>query len=500
MTEQDLIYDFFPGIVYIYDTGTGHLSFVSKRVSELLGYSAEDVLSWKDDWMQLVFKDDVAFVRKELAYYAGLKNNETRSFQARYNRKGDTWRYFRTHGNILKRDADGKPLSILFIALDITDQLRSEEELRKSRELSKEVETMLEFGTWDWDFSEGRFERSAGVYAILGYDESISATVRTLSEAEQYEFYMGHIVPEDRPRVDAVIQKAIREKKDYEVEYRIRLKTGEEKVIHGKAKTVAGDDGNIAKIIGAVSDVTGVIRHQQEIESYLAELARSNKELEEFAYVASHDLQEPLRKIVTFSDRLLAKFGPVLGNEGIAYLSRMTVATENMRILIDNLLEFSRISRSEEVFAPTDLNRLLEDAKAEMELKIEEAGALIEQEALPTIVCNGPQVRQLFVNLLGNSLKFRKTDVFTRIHIGCKPVPGGYEMTVSDNGIGFEREYADRIFLIFQRLHGKSEYPGSGVGLAICKKIVDQHGGVITADSTPGNGSVFTVFLPAQHT
>jgi PAS domain S-box-containing protein len=497
MTEQDAIYDYFPGIVYIYDTGTGHLSFVSKRITELLGFSAEDVLSWKDEWMQLVFKDDVDLVRQELTHYAGLKNDETRSFQARYNRKGDSWRYFRTQGNVLKRDAEGKPLSILFIAQDITDQLRSEEELRKSKELGKEIEHMLEFGTWDWNVVEGKFERSAGVYAILGYEESMAASVAALPESEQYEFYMGHIVPEDRPRVDAVLQKAIRDKTDYEVEYRIRLKTGEEKIIHGKAKTVMGDDGSVIKIIGAISDVTRAIRHQEEIENYLAELGRSNKELEEFAYVASHDLQEPLRKIVTFSDRIQAKYAQVLGSEGMTYLSRMTVATENMRILIDNLLEFSRVSRSDEVFTPTDLNQILEDATSELELKIEEAGAVIEHDKLPTIVCNGPQIRQLFANLLGNSLKFRRPGIPTRIRISNIQTKEGTTITFADNGIGFEQEYAERIFLIFQRLHGKSEYPGSGVGLAICKKIVDQHGGTITAESIPGSGSVFTIYLPA---
>lgn len=510
--EQDLIYEYFPGIVYIYDAGTGHLSYVSRKITDLLGYSRDDISSWNQDWMQMVFKDDVDLVKKELLSYADLQGDETRSFQARYNRKGDAWRYFRTQGSVLKRDADGKPASILFIAQDITEQLHSEEELKKSRELIREVEHMLEFGTWDWDFVKNKIERSTGVYAIMGYDETMQAHLNDLPENEQYEFYMGHIFAEDRARAETVIKNGILEKTDYEVEYRILSKTGEEKIIHSKAKAVLGDNGQLIKLLGVVSDVTRVTRFRREIESYVEELNRSNKELEEFAYVASHDLQEPLRKIVTFSDRLLAKFGGVLGNEGVAYLSRMTVATENMRILIDNLLEFSRITRSADAFTLTDLNALMEDAKSELELKIEEADAVIAQEQLPSIVCNAPQIRQLFVNLLGNSLKFRDPGIETRIHISSSPLTQAkkaalgfptqreyYEMSFTDNGIGFEKEYAERIFLIFQRLHGKSEYPGSGVGLAICKKIVDQHGGIIHADSTPGKGSVFTVFLPVQH-
>jgi PAS domain S-box-containing protein len=512
MTEQDLIYDYFPGIVYIYDTGSGNLSYVSKKITDLLGYSADDVSSWKTDWMQVVFKDDVDLVKKELQAYHDLKGDETRSFQSRYTRKDEAWRYFRTQGNVLKRDANGKPLSILFIAQDITDQLQSEEELKKSRELIRDVEHMLEFGTWDWDFVHNKIDRSAGMYAIMGYEDSIRDELKGLPDKEQYEFYMGHILPEDRPHAESVIQGSIRDKTDYEVEYRILSKTGEEKIFHSKAKAVLGDDGQLLKLLGVTSDVTRVSRFRKEIESYVAELNRSNKELEEFAYVASHDLQEPLRKIVTFSDRLLAKFEDVLGAEGVAYLSRMTVATANMRILIDNLLEFSRVTRSVDAFVLTDLNNILEDARSELELKIEEAKATIIQETLPDIVCNGPQIRQLFVNLLANSLKFRRPDVETRIHIAAHALTQAekiaegfhvnreyFSISITDNGIGFEEEYAERIFLIFQRLHGKSEYPGSGVGLAICKKIVDQHGGSIRADSTPGKGSVFTVFLPVQH-
>ena len=234
--------------------------------------------------------------------------------------------------------------------------------------------------------------------------------------------------------------------------------------------------------------------------------------MEEFAYVASHDLQEPLRKIITFSDRLQAKYGEILGTEGKAYLSRMTVATENMRILIDNLLELSRITRNNDAFTLTDLNIIMEDARYELELKIEETAAVIEQRTLPAIVCNGTQIKQLFVNLLSNSLKFRKPNSRTfiridsetvthaeKIQVGLSPILEYYKISIADNGIGFDKEYAERIFQIFQRLHGKSEYPGSGIGLAICKKIVDQHNGIISVDSRPDNGSVFTVFLPVQH-
>jgi PAS domain S-box-containing protein len=511
-SNQQLISDYFPGVVYIYDTDNGQLSYVSKKITDLLGYSFDEVKSWNKDWMQMVFADDVDAVKLQLEKYHGLQDHETHSFDCRYNFKGNGWRYFRTQGSVLRRGDNGKPASLLFIAQDITHQLQSEDELKKSRELMKDVEHMLEFGTWNWDFVNNKIERSAGIYALMGYDGSTGDKINALSVEEQYSFFLQHLHPEDRERLDIVIKKSIEFKEDYEIEYRLLAKNGEEKIIHSMAKAVKADSGVLIKMIGIISDVTRVTRFRKEIESYVAELNRSNKELEEFAYVASHDLQEPLRKIITFSDRLQNKFGTVLSTEGKTYLSRMMVATENMRMLIDNLLEFSRITRNSDTFTLTDLNTVMEDARLELELKIEETGAVIEQQLLPSIVCNSPQIKQLFVNLLSNSLKFRKPGTQTRIRIGSEavahaekikenlsPILEYYKIAIEDNGIGFEKEYADRIFQIFQRLHGKSEYPGSGIGLAICKKIVDQHNGIIKVDSSTDKGSVFTVFLPVQH-
>jgi PAS domain S-box-containing protein len=511
-SNQQLISDFFPGVVYIYDTAKSQLSYVSKKITDLLGYSFEDVKSWNHDFTKMVFADDVDAVKQQLEKYHSLNDRETHSFDCRFNRKDDGWRYFRTQGSVLRRGENGKPSSILFIAQDITDQLQSEEELKKSRELMKDVEHMLEFGTWNWDFVKNKIERSIGVYALMGYEDTIRDQINALSAEEQYGFYLEHLHPEDRERLDTIVKRSTEAREDYEIEYRLLARNGEEKIIHSMAKAVKAENGSLIKMIGIISDITKVTRFRKEIESYVAELNRSNKELEEFAYVASHDLQEPLRKIITFSDRLQDKFGTILGTEGKAYLSRMTIATENMRMLIDNLLEFSRITRNSDTFVLTDLNAIVEGAKLELELKIEETAAVIEQQVLPSIVCNAPQIKQLFINILSNSLKFRKPGSETLIQVrseavahaekikeNLSPLLEYYKISISDNGIGFEREYAERIFQIFQRLHGKSEYPGSGIGLAICKKIVDQHNGIIRVDSNPDKGSVFTVFLPVQH-
>jgi light-regulated signal transduction histidine kinase (bacteriophytochrome) len=250
-------------------------------------------------------------------------------------------------------------------------------------------------------------------------------------------------------------------------------------------------------------------KFQKILENKVRELDRSNKELEEFAYIASHDLQEPLRKITSFSERLKEKLPSNLEPDVQLYLNRMLAATDNMRTLIDNLLEFSRTSRISEPFVKTDLNNIISEVKADLELKIEETSTNISSEVLPVIDAIPMQMRQLFTNLFTNAIKFKGEGSTPKIDIKCAELNEEekennhlrqnikyYKIIVKDHGIGFDQEFSMKIFQIFQRLHGKAEYPGSGIGLAICKKIVENHAGRIFAESEPGKGAEFITILP----
>jgi light-regulated signal transduction histidine kinase (bacteriophytochrome) len=250
-------------------------------------------------------------------------------------------------------------------------------------------------------------------------------------------------------------------------------------------------------------------KFQKILENKVRELDRSNKELEEFAYIASHDLQEPLRKITSFSERLKEKLPSNLEPDVQLYLNRMLAATDNMRTLIDNLLEFSRTSRISEPFVKTDLNNIISEVRADLELKIEETSTDIRSDTLPVVDAIPMQMRQLFTNLFTNAIKFKGEDSTPVIEIKCAVLSEEekesnhlrqnskyYKITVKDHGIGFDQEFSMKIFQIFQRLHGKAEYPGSGIGLAICKKIVENHSGRIFAESEPGKGAEFITILP----
>ncbi|MBI5115634.1 HAMP domain-containing protein [Candidatus Poribacteria bacterium] len=265
-------------------------------------------------------------------------------------------------------------------------------------------------------------------------------------------------------------------------------------------------------LVTAANTLAGIIerkRTQEALKVFTAKLEDSNKELVQFAYVASHDLQEPLRKISAFGDRLATKCRDSLDEQGRDYLDRMQSAAKRMQTLIEGLLLFSRVTTKAQPFVAVALSDVMREVLADLEIRIEQMGGRVECGELPTIDADPLQMRQLLQNLVGNALKFRRKEeapvvtvsgrLLNSIEEGSgKRQDGLCEIIVQDNGIGFEEKYVDRIFGVFQRLHGRDEYEGTGIGLAICKKIVERHGGAIAARSALGRGSTFIATLPAK--
>jgi light-regulated signal transduction histidine kinase (bacteriophytochrome) len=250
------------------------------------------------------------------------------------------------------------------------------------------------------------------------------------------------------------------------------------------------------------------LRLEQELRSRQRELQEKNTELEQFAYIASHDLQAPLRKIQTFSDRLTARHRDSLDNQAQEYLTRIHRAAARMQRLIDDLLTLARVTSRVKPFAAVDLNSLVQDVISDLEPQIEKASGTVQAEPLPVVHGDETQLRQLFQNLIGNALKFHRPEVapVVRIYPGAggahQPAPecrnDYHDILVEDNGIGFDNQDAGKIFQIFQRLPEQGEYEGTGIGLAVCKKIVERHGGRIWASSERNKGSKFLLALPAS--
>ena len=270
-----------------------------------------------------------------------------------------------------------------------------------------------------------------------------------------------------------------------------------------------GPDGKAIGIVGVSTDITKRKANEERLRHYAQQLQRSNEELQNFASVASHDLQEPLRKIQAFGDRLRARFSGQLGEQGSDFLARMMDAADRMQTLIQDLLKLSRVTTRALPFERCDLAETVRGVLGDLELKIASTSARVTAAGLPVIQADPTQMRQLFQNLVANALKFQPPGTRPEVLIAGRTfpnfngelpeVPAGEplcEIRVQDNGIGFSQEFAEQIFSPFKRLHARTEFEGSGIGLSVCRKITDRHRGKIVAHSTEGRGATFIVTLP----
>jgi signal transduction histidine kinase len=386
---------------------------------------------------------------------------------------------------------------------DITELKQATQKLRQSEGLLRESEALAHNGSWEWQSASQYFYWSEEMYNIHGLLPF--STFITINSLLQY------IHPDDVYRVRRTFANARRNKSSFTVNYRIVRPNGEVRFVFSTAK--AKVDKTLAGVsyVGNTQDVTVVRETERRLEEIINELNMSNKELEQFAYVASHDLQEPLRKIRAFGDRLQSKYSEKLDDEGQDYIQRMQNAAERMQILIDDLLAFSRATRETRVFVPVNMGALLNRIVTDMDYTIETAGAKVDLQVDVEIDGIAAQLAQVFQNLISNALKFTRPDVPPHIVVSHRlclgtefdnPVVQAEQyycaIEVRDNGIGFDEAYADKIFDLFQRLHGKNEYKGTGIGLAICKKIIDNHNGFILARSKENEGASFTVVLPLK--
>jgi PAS domain S-box-containing protein len=303
---------------------------------------------------------------------------------------------------------------------------------------------------------------------------------------------MDFVAPEEQPRVRGIIRKVVETGEPAGYEIRSVVQPGPEWFSVRVGPIKAGQETVGFTMI--LTDISDLKRTQTRLEN-------SNRELESFAYVASHDLQEPLRKIQTFGERLKATSADTLGHRGLEYLDRMTAAATRMRGLINDLLSYAKVASEAKPFTRVDLGALAREVLGDLETAIERTGATLTLGELPVLDADPVQLSQLLQNLLSNALKFRREGVAPAISVEAtvEAESNRCELRVRDNGIGFDEKYTNRIFDVFQRLHGRDgRYEGSGIGLAICRKIVERHGGSIGARSSPGTGATFLVTLPLQ--
>jgi PAS domain S-box-containing protein len=308
--------------------------------------------------------------------------------------------------------------------------------------------------------------------------------------------WLSAIHPGDSERVLEIWQRAWESGGPCKVDYRLRRADGVYRWHEVRVLPVRDAVTGLTKWVAIGTDVDDRKRAQSEIERYTGDLERSNAELANFAYVASHDLQEPLRTLAGFSELLLARYQGRLDDQADEFLGFIRDGASRMQALVSDLLAYSRVGTQGAPFEPVDCDRLLREALHDLRVAIAESGAEVTSDPLPVVRGDARQLAQVFRNLIGNGLKYRRDGIPPRIHVRAEDIPGARLFSVRDNGLGIEAQHSQRIFAIFQRLHGRNEYGGTGIGLAICKKVVERHGGRIWVDSQPGEGSTFLFTLP----
>ena len=391
-------------------------------------------------------------------------------------------------------------LSYRQISRDIKSLKVYNKKLLISSRLMSESETIGKFSTWQWDLDTQKIDYSENQYRLLG--------VWPNSFVPEKKTFLDFVHPDDKEAVAESIENILKKKQLPFIYYKVLRPDNEIRYFKSTGKLLTDQQGNNI-LLGINFDITDEHLLNIELKERNAELEASNKELASFNHVASHDLQEPLRKIQTFISRVSDADKAVLSDSAKDYIYKIEVSAKRMRVLIDDLLLFSRTNTTKKEFIKTNLSELLENAKSELTEIIDEKKAIITASKLPKLSVIPYQIEQLFINLIGNSLKYSQPDLVPEISIESEKVNSDqfpqlldqntkkfYKITFTDNGMGFDPQFKETIFILFQRLHSRQEYPGTGIGLAICKKIVENHKGFITADSTPDEGSVFTVFLP----
>ena len=347
------------------------------------------------------------------------------------------------------------------------------------------------------------------VYANVAFDQLFAERYPDGTVGEDLTT-LGDSTPEEAAKHRDANFAANRGDKDYVTSTSVQDASGNVRWFEWRSSQAFDEDDNVTLVVTTGSDITEQRLAEFQAQHFADRLAESNRDLLEFAQVASHDLQEPLRKVIAFGGRLETHLGDDLDDKARDYMQRMNGAAGRMQHLIDDLLTFARVTTRGTQMQVTSLSSIIEAVVGDLEISIEEADAVLEIDHMPQLPVDASQIGQLFQNLISNAIKFRQDGlapfisidaehVFPKTLGGHEPPMGWYDITVSDNGIGFEEQYATKIFAPFQRLHGRSEYEGTGVGLSVCRRIVERHNGTIRAISIPGSGTSFIFRLPTAH-
>ena len=508
-----------PCIMAVYNKNSNEYIFVNNTAERLLGYTAEEFMNkGRNFFYSLMHPDDIKLIKEknlelieEANKTSGTIDENIKELKYRLKHKDGNYRWINTFTTVFNRNKKNEVEDILNISLDVTESHFLTLQLAVIHEevKQKEKQHQLMINSID-DYAilllgkDGIIQNwNKGAEKINGYsaNEIIGKNFGIFYNEEDHEKKLPESLIEQATLNGKANHEGWRVRKDGTTYWANTVITA----LHDENNNVIGFSKVTRNLTERKLAEDKLKEYATRIEQHNTELQRINKELDSFTYTASHDLQEPLRKIKTFCNLITGKEYEHLSADAKNYFDKIGSATSRMQILIESLLHYSRATTSEIILESTDLNNTIAEVKKDLSETIAEKKATIITKNLPVLKVMPFQFHQLFFNIIGNAIKYQRENVPPVIKVKAEPVTHAtetgkefYKIIINDNGIGFEQEYADDIFKLFQRLHGRSEYSGTGIGLAICKKIVENHHGTITATSEPGKGSTFTILIPVE--
>jgi PAS domain S-box-containing protein len=462
----------------------GEIVMISDTAADLFGYTPKELMSKR--YMDFIVEEDRA--QTELIAAQIMAGEPVADFTNRYKRKDGSQIPIIWSAKWVAQD------NLMYcIARDCTERIKTARQLAQSQARLSHAQKIARLGNWDWDLKNNQWSCSEELYDLLGIAKDETGSIQKL--------LFEAIHPDDRPMLEMARNEALTLGKKVNVEHRVTRADGRVCYMHTIGEIILDKEANPVWFSGTMQDISHRKKEElklqqlnEELKKGAIELKASNAELERFAYVASHDLQEPLRMVTSFLGLLEKKHKEAFDETSKKYIHFAVDGAERMKGLIQDLLHYSRLGSPNEKLSSVDLREVMDDVLHMCEHAVAKSNAVIQYEHLPVINGNKVQLTQLFQNLIGNALKYRSLDnPFIQIH--CKQEENHWLFSVKDNGIGIDQKYFDKIFVIFQRLHNKDQYGGTGIGLAICKKIVENHGGRIWVESRPEGGSTFYITL-----
>ena len=461
----------------------GNVFMANDSYLDILGVRREEFLESGINWRELTPTEWLPADEK------GLRELQQRGLCSPYEKE-----YLRSDGRrvpvyLAKAMLPGPEKQIATFILDITERRLAEQALQVSYDQLQRAEQIGQLGHWEWVVRDDQVNWSDGLYRLFGLGpEEFTAT---------YNAYLQQVHPEDLPLVKNAIQAALQKPGPFEFESRILRPDGQTRYLFTRGEVLFAGDGRPERMIGVVVDTTERVYAERAVQTMAEDLRRSNAELEQFAYVASHDLQEPLRMVTSFVQLLAQRYRGKLDEDADAFIGYAVDGAKRMQHLINDLLAYSRLGTRGSPFTLVSMEALLRDAQQDLQIAIEESRAQISHDSLPELYGDPSQLGAVLQNLLSNAIKYRGADA-PQIHVSVRRQRNEWVFSVRDNGIGIDPKFAERIFIIFQRLHAPGAYPGTGIGLAVCKRILQRHGGEIWVESFPGQGATFYFTLPIE--